>query len=301
MNEKKNLEYFVLSMCLFLFYLSFSLGCNRSNQTIASTSNSTNTLTQETASPKIRSKDSLDLTDKEKEQLQKLVPQILKWLSIWEVDSDCSETEITSSKEVNNKFKKTNENFSNLYKRFENKKVRTQLNVQPDFVEVYVTDINAFLLFRRTEDGLIADRPKRICSIPDNISNYRSVAFLIPSISSKEERDKSPEGVKKNLLENILKEIQKNACYSLSYSPNSAIEVIVPDFEVGDPEIYILSKGKPKEILDGKSVDWLRLKNDQVKLIKNFGLPDEIKELSQIIEKRVLFKTNVVCDKDKLQ
>ena len=108
---------------------------------------------------------------------------------------------------------------------------------------------------------------------------------------------------KRQLYGQVQSVAQREACYSLSNTIGNQVAGTIPDFDVGDPEIYILFEGQPSQFGNGISIEWIRFKRNPssgdytAEHVKNFGLPDETKQLVPLIRKKRVGKVEVKCPK----
>lgn len=73
--------------------------------------------------------------------------------------------------------------------------------------------------------------------------------------------------------------------------------MLVPDFEIGDPKIYLLLEASGTRT----TIEWLNFGRDvpsgeyTAELAKNFGLPDEIDIFSRLIKRKQPRQVSVEC------
>lgn len=103
---------------------------------------------------------------------------------------------------------------------------------------------------------------------------------------------------KKRLYEEILQTVNKEACLGLNRRPNSPVTVIIPDFEVGDPDIHLWFKG---DSIQHSSIEWITFSRNvsdgehTAEPVKNLGLLDEIKPLIPLIKERQVKQVTLAC------
>jgi hypothetical protein len=104
---------------------------------------------------------------------------------------------------------------------------------------------------------------------------------------------------KKLLYERILQIVNTEGCLGLNRAPNSPVTVIIPDFQVGDPEIHLWFKG---DSIQHSSVEWIRFSREvnseeyAAEPVKNLGLLDEIKFLVPLIKARQVKQVALACE-----
>ncbi len=247
------------------------------------------------------------LSPDEEMRLKTSILQALKWSSVWHGYSfDCYKEKEGSHSRT---FGETNESFEQLYKRLEGKEINVRLKIEPWRITAYIVEMNASIRFNYAVEEetsekpvqeqirhLAPEPPERLCSLPEITQSYELRQYLIPRHEDKKESKKDWSDEKKQLLENILEIAKEDSCKSSSYVPKKPIQIVVPNFEIGDPEIYVLFKSQKIRYEGGKSIDWININYSAPELIRNFGEPNEIEGLSTQIEESVVYRTTVVCE-----
>ncbi|HEX8736793.1 MAG TPA: hypothetical protein VF721_15785 [Pyrinomonadaceae bacterium] len=241
-------------------------------------------------------KPSLNLSEEEKKSLHKLVPQTVRWFGTWSLDSDCYKNEVEDAGDFRT-FGETGEDFRSLVKRFAGKQVTAKIEAETYRVKVYLVEMKTRIDFNRSDGRrLAANRPERLCSIPDRVQSYQSESYFIPNDNSSGEKNTAEQQSEKRLLlDDIVAKIQADVCSlndtAAAYSGN----LTIAGFEPGDPEIYALLKNNQSKSAAEKSIYWMSLKYNEAEIIKSFGRPDEITELSKIIERTAVLRKRISC------
>lgn len=90
--------------------------------------------------------------------------------------------------------------------------------------------------------------------------------------------------------------------------PGKSTRIIVPDFSVGDPSIYVLVEppSSDNSSIDETSILWIQFTrnastgNYDAYLVKSFGLPDELDWYRPLIENRRAKELNIICRKRRI-
>jgi hypothetical protein len=252
------------------------------------------------------------LTEAEEEAFKQLLPQTLAWMQMWQPNSTCIDE--TPDELLSGGFKRLKQpnessvNLPKLFQQYEGKQVDVKLKVTPYRLEVYLIQIQTLLKFNRLAgDKLEALRPSYICSLSaENFgTDYETTTYIIPSLSETPSSSKETwSGDKELLHKQLVQTIENELCFSLSYVAGRPIKVTIPDFKVGDPEIYILLEGERTKYSDGVSIEWIKFTRKGIngqystEAIKNFGLPDETKELIKLIKERRAEQFEAKCKED---
>ena len=247
----------------------------------------------------LNGKQKTELTLNETENLKKLIPQVLAWAYKWKLNLGCYVNSIENIKI--NDTRDNDTSWIKNYKNIKNKDVEVKIEVSEYQIIAYVELVGVKLKFNRINGSRLESlRPERICSLS---SEKLSDNYVIHNIFFSESLSDSLNNnvIKKNLYGRIVELVKGNACYSLSNESGGKIRITVPDFEVGDPEIYILLQGNKTNFSDGVSIDWIRFglssEDNQYQPIleKNFGLLDETASRKKIIKENQIRTFEVSC------
>jgi hypothetical protein len=133
----------------------------------------------------------------------------------------------------------------------------------------------------------------------DKITREEVRTYRVPTLTAKAvEPYDDWNNEKKDLYKRILEIMQREACLSLSYSPNYPVTVTVPDFNLGDPDIHLLLTGHSR---NSSSIEWIIFSRDvsngkyTAEPAKNLGLADEIKPLIPLIKAKQAKQITVEC------
>lgn len=239
-----------------------------------------------------------NLTSEEENELKKLIPQVLAWTYRWNLNLSCYQDTLES---IQTRGAGNEKKWMEKYKKSENKETKVRVEVLPGQIIAYVDQIGVKIRINRINGTrLEALGPEQICyPIPKNTNSY---TIQVPSLVSSKVFSVENEEAKKRLYERVVKLVKKNACFSLSNSSNNeTIRITLPNFNIGDPEIYVLLQGNKTEYSNGVSIDWIRfdLNNQDEEfypiLDKNFGLPDEVTSFVKPINQYKLESFEVSC------
>jgi hypothetical protein len=238
------------------------------------------------------------LNSEEEAEINKLLPRVMAWAYRWRINLSCYQD---SLEETQTKHPESGEKWVDKYKRAENSEVRTKVEVFPKQIIAYIEQLGIKVRFNRINGTKLEMlRPEQICSsVPEKAKDY---VIKLPTLASSSIFSVEDEDAKKRLYERIVKLVKENACLSLSNSTNNeVIHIAIPNFNLGDPEIYVLLQGGKSEYFNGLSVDWIGFElNNQdrefyPKLNKNFGLPDEVAPFVKLIKQNQIGSFQVSC------
>jgi hypothetical protein len=102
---------------------------------------------------------------------------------------------------------------------------------------------------------------------------------------------------KRALYDHILDVIRNQE--KLSCAPAETVEVTIPNFDLGDPAIYVLLNGAFYG--GGDYIEWIDFERDpstgeySAQHLKSFGLPDEVQPLATLIQTRQIRHLKLGC------
>ncbi|MEZ5425825.1 MAG: hypothetical protein R2747_06145 [Pyrinomonadaceae bacterium] len=237
-----------------------------------------------------------ELSSSEEKALQKLIPETLRWFSIWEPSPSCYQSEYTPGSGFRY-FGKVDKSFGALFKEFEGNYVNAKIDVQEYRIKVYILEMNTLIILERSEEfGIVPNVPERICTFSENIQTFKPTGFFL----YRENKNGQMKPEKRALLEKIIAKVQEDACSNLYYDPDHPLKLTIPAFEPGNPEIYVLLKGKQSDYPDGKTIERINLKYltfSEPEMIKTITLPNSVEFFQNIIEKQAETKMEFNCPK----
>jgi hypothetical protein len=120
--------------------------------------------------------------------------------------------------------------------------------------------------------------------------------YLIPTLLTKPVQPYAAWSDEKKGLYQAAIETARNEAL-LHCKPGKTVKVITPDFDIGDPEIYILLEDPAKKV----SVEWIKFNREvlsaeyKAEHAKNLMLPDEISTLVSLIRAKAVRELTVGC------
>lgn len=236
------------------------------------------------------------LTEREERELGELMPQALAWAVTWTPEPTSCPPGVPEQQTLD---------LRELYNRYEGREVEMRLDIGENDLKVYLIPLHTSLSFTRLHDlGLSPPRLGLFCKdVPEEIRRDHQVRSysVAPIVKQLSPAEATWGNDKQQLYARVLEVVQREACFSLSYSTGKSVKVTVPDFEVGDPEIYVLFEGPPSKSNNGTSIEWIDLGRDSssgaytAEHMKNFGRPDETKQLAELIRRKRVRETVVEC------
>jgi len=238
---------------------------------------------------------SAGITEEEKRNLQHLLPQVLLWSYRWKIrigDNHGSSASQDAS---------YGSEWLAKLKEVENTDLEVNIEETPKQLIAYIADLAVQIRFNRVDGAnLSALRPEILTFNSEHA--YETLVMRSPSMHDAGRIATKMSSQKSHMLNRIKTLEMEKACFSLSNSSNERIRVTIPDFDVGDPELYVLLQGNRSGASDGKSIDWIRFETRSdgeiiPVLDKNFGLPDEVKSFSPLIERMKYASVDVDCSR----
>lgn len=230
-----------------------------------------------------------EITEIEKQQIKILVPQLIYWASIWQIDTDCATDEINANTSLR-KYKETSQSFQTLYKKLKGKLLLGHVTVEFNQLKIYIPELMLLIELDRTDYGLTSNRPKILCELPNDAGKGYKIEFLVSSNPNFEVDNKES----KKTIEKVESIINNDLCKYLNNEQN--FEIIIPEFFHNDPELYILVNKVKIEGSIGRKVYWLRLNLLNPEIIKQFEPYNYDNDLTRAIEKHQYYKFNMQCN-----
>ena len=274
------------------FILFWSGGCVNSVANSAPRNTNALNTNQLTESP-IRKQQSASLIIKNAEAK---IPQVLFWVKRWRRYMTSCPDNVPDQIPI----------FSNpLYSKFENKRVKMLWKITDNLLRVDLVELKTQLSFLIVEGSTLS--PPTVyffCNSPlEQEGGYQMSEYTVPKIRDSYKPDSDPQWDK--LLAKIVKEIEhwvdvycgnpEMPDSGLRSSEQPTVRITIPKFAVGDPDIYILVKGKKTESFDNDTIMLFRFlpddsdpKDIRVVFGKSFSRRDETKTLVSIIRKNAL-------------
>jgi hypothetical protein len=100
---------------------------------------------------------------------------------------------------------------------------------------------------------------------------------------------------KRNLYDRVLEVAREEAIFHCK--PDKPVRVTIPDFEIGNPNIYVLLEAPATRT----TVEWIKFSRDVASgeyiaaPAKNLGLADEVKPLVRLIKREQVKQVSVTC------
>jgi len=238
------------------------------------------------------------LTQAEERGLDELIPQALTWAVTWVPEPTSCPLGVPEQETLD---------LTELYKRYEGQEVEMRLDITENNLKVYLVPLQTSLSFARLHNlGLSPPRLDFFCEdVPEEVKKHHQVrSYLVAPVVKQPAQSEATWNIeKKRLYEQVLEVIQREACFSVSHAPGKSIKVTVPDFNVGDPEIYVLFEGPPSQFDNGITIEWINFRRNPssgdhtAEHMKNFGLPDETRRFAEVIRRKRVRETEVECSK----
>lgn len=236
--------------------------------------------------------DKQGLSNGQREALKKLIPQLLRWAAVTEqldppyCRSFPKDGATYSSQELDR-------SLMDLYGEFTNKDVSVQIEVR-DRIRVYVVDLKMLMRLEWDESlGFAAEPPDRVCSLPVGFNPDESFVIRLPKLS--EVRWKGDQRLRDSLVADIVEKIRQSECTKQRVAEGYSLDMEIPDFQPGDPEIWVYLKGKKEDGFNGRSVVILSVRFDKTEIDTSTSLPDEVEYFSRKIRKNAIQRKHLVC------
>ena len=257
------------------------------------------------------------ITDEEMARLKELTPQILAFAHFWKYQFGCPYDARNAAKEAD--IKEGND-WLNAYQALVNQRVDVYFVNDSYQIVVTVPILNIAIVFNRIDGhNLDALYPHVLCGKINLGADGKYPCFWMgsypplwcekPELSStfsitlNQRKFKSVDDPEKHaLFEALIKYANDIACHRLQTDVGQKVKISIPNFEVGDPGIYLLITQKPSEYeLSGETIEWVDFdfnagKNQFLpKFSKSFGLPDELAHWAKIIRENTLKTLTLPC------
>ncbi len=235
-----------------------------------------------------------ELSISEQNKLEKLMAQSLSWVNTWGnnliscPEGDPNQIDIFVHQ---------------VYPKYEGQNLTMLQRVESERVVIDLVEIKTHLEFLRLDNlELAPTRVSFFCEPPlQKEGSYERKTYSMPRLKDLS-FDSQPQE-QEDLLLKIVQAVKKEDCTNYSASEGNKVKVTIPKFSVGDPEIYVLLKGEKNEWSDGTSILWYEfIKNPNgeydVRLVKNFGLPDETERFVPLVKRYAIKEFDMRCEKD---
>lgn len=232
------------------------------------------------------------LSNDQREALNKLIPQLLRWAAVTEpLDPPYCRRFLRDGATYSSQ--ELDRSLMDLYGEFANKDVSVQVEIR-DRIRVYVVDLKTLMRLEWDESlGFAAEPPSRVCELPVGFNSDESFVIRLPKLS--DVRWKGDQRLKESLVADIVDKIRQSECTKERVAEEYSLDMEIPDFQPGDPEIWVYLKGKKEDGFDGRSVVILSVRFDKTEIDRSTGLPDEVEYFSRKIRKNAIQRKNLVC------
>ncbi len=233
------------------------------------------------------------LSDFERAELKRLVPQILEWSDFWEMQYQCpSETAEAprSPKTWQDQFRA---------------KIGREIEIFVKLESVYqfavlIPDLSNTLIRFNRIDGKILEplRPELLCS--ETESFRQDSERLVITVTSRHSRSGLDIG-QKALVDKLTEYSNQIACDRRIDNTSSSVRVYIPYSKIGDPAIFLLIEQKASAFSSGDSLDSLELVFDSEsqtfvpRFSKTIKLSVEVDRWARIVRQHTVKNFVVRC------
>lgn len=153
---------------------------------------------------------------------------------------------------------------------------------------------------RNPKSAEVMDRIRAVHPSPpeDKIVKEETRRFRMTKLTESHAQEVVNWGEKKKALYHRVLEVVRDQA-KFGCGPGEKVEVTIPDFNLGDPAIYVLMKGPLYDV--GHEIEWIDFDCDlstgeyTAQHVKSFGLPDEIRSLVSMIKKKQITQLKLEC------